>query len=160
MENYQLQNNEVPLYRGKIILLPVSKKEKPYEAELVLSNLNFIFAMEVKQVFRKISQTEVYDLKSVKFYNDLPHIIKKGDLVELYLLSCEKFIKFPNKKEATTFHDAVMRLLSGNSKFVRAVKKVKKEINETEEALDVDITGAAKVVADVALDVAGTVTGW
>lgn len=52
-----------------------------------------------------------------------------------------------------------MRLLSGNSKLVRAVKKVKKEINETEEALDVDITGAAKVVADVALEVAGATTG-
>ena len=74
-------------------------------------------------------------------------------------MACEKFIKFPNKKEATTFHDTVMRLLSGNSKLVRAVKKVKKEINETEEALDVDITGAAKVVADVALEVAGATTG-
>lgn len=150
MKQYKLQENEVILFRDQISILIDGKTPCKTETEILLTNLNLVFINKKKQVFKKdVFETEVYALETVKVYNEAPYIIRTNLIVEVYLLACEKFIKFTDKKKAKTFHDAAMKAVSGNSKFVRAIKKVKKEINDTEEALDVDITGTAKVVLDI-----------
>ncbi len=160
MENYELQKDEVILSRAQVVILPNGKESKAKmltktECELLLTNLAFVFTTKQKVLLRKATiESEVYDIKTVKWYNEVPHIRIKGKVVEIYFANGEKFVQFSNKKEAKEFTNTALRLVSGQSKFVRGVKKAQKEISETGEALNVDIIGAAKTVAGVAGTVA------
>ena len=165
MEHYTLQEDEVILYHGIVSLLPDGKKQKTSqnkktEVESILTNLNFVFITKVKQLLKKeMVNVETYSISEVKFYRDNPHIIKKGKVVELYLKSCEKFIEFPNTKETKTFSDTALRLVSGKSKFVRSVKNAQKEIQETNEALNIDIVDIASKAGTIAANVAIEASG-
>ena len=160
MENYELIKDEVVLWHGDVVLLPGGKavKEsalKKVQTELILTNFNFVFITKTKRVFQKAEmEREIYATGDVKYYKDSPYILKKGNIVEIYFEGAEKFIEFADKKQARIFGDTALRLVSGHSKFVRGVKKAQKEIKETEEALDVDITGIAKTAVGVATEMA------
>lgn len=160
MENYELIKDEVILWHGEVSLLPSGKavKEsalKKVQTELILTNFNFVFITKTKRVFQKVEvEREIYATGDVKYYKESPYILKKGKVVEVYFEGAERFIEFSDKKQARVFGDTALRLVSGHSKFVRAVKKTQKEIKETEEALDVDITGIAKTALGVATEVA------
>ena len=164
MENYALQKDEVALYHGTVTILANGKQKtekiKKAETEVYLTNLNVVFITKVKQVLSKAkSLVEVYGINTIKFYKDTPHIIKRGEIIELYFLDCEKFIAFTNNKEAKLFMDTALKLISGDSKFVRTVKKIKNEIEETNEKLDINIQQIAKKTVDVAIDVAMQASG-
>ena len=160
MEHYELQIDEVVLYHGDVILLLDGKKAKEstfkkVETELILTNHNFVFITKTKKILKKESlDTEIFAKDTVKFYKESPHILKKGKKVEIYFKGGEKFIEFPDKKQAKLFGDTALRLVSGYSKFVRGVKKTQKEIKETGDALDVDITGVAKSAVGLATEMA------
>ncbi len=166
MKNYELGKDEVILYHGNAYLTrdgKIDEKSKNKETtEVILTNLNFVFTTTIKRLFGKEAlPTEVYSASSVKFYREAPHILVKKKIVEVYFDGAEKFIEFPDKKQANAFASSALRLVSGKSKFVRAVKKVQKEIKETDEALDIDIVGGVKKVAGVTTDVvvATSITG-
>ena len=163
MENYQLKEDEVILYRGEVELLPNWKHEKKTaftstSAELILTNHNIVLNSLIKKVFQKIVTTDVYAVSTIKIYQEVPQVLQKGAYVEVYLMGKELFLNFPNKKEGTNFVNSALRLLTGFSKLVRGVKKTQKAIKETEDALDVDITGTARTIAGVATDVAISVS--
>ena len=157
MEHYQLQTDEVVLFHAQASL---EKGGKKTEAEVVLTNLYFVFINKTKRFLKKAEiDTERYAAQDVKRYNDTPHIIRKGKKVEVYFKNTERFIEFATGKEASTFANAALRLVSGQSKFVRAVKKVKKEVRATDEALGTDIVGTTKKAAGIATDIAVAVGG-
>lgn len=167
MEHYTLQKDEVVLYHGTVILLPNDKKPKASqlkktESELILTNLNFVFINKTKRFLGKDVEVEIYKTNEVKFYKDNPHIIRNKNKVEIYFTTTEKFIEFVNGKETKNFINAAMRLVSGKSKFVRAVKKVQSEIKETNKELDIDIAKiagkAVQVAADVVIEASGANT--
>lgn len=167
MEHYTLQKDEVVLYHGIVTLLPNDKMPKASqlkktESELILTNLNFVFVNKTKRFFAKDVEVEIYKAEEVKFYKDNPHIIRNKSKVEIYFTATEKFIEFPNGKEAKNFINTAMRLVSGKSKFVRAVKKVQAEIQETNKELDINIAKiagkAAQVAADVVIEASGAKT--
>ena len=66
----------------------------------------------------------------------------------------ELFLEFKKANEAKLFSDTALRLMSGESKFVRSVKRVRKEIRETDEALDINIEGMVAATVTAAADVA------
>lgn len=154
MENYQLGKEEVVLKRAEIQLLPDGKKngkQTKTQTELLLTNLNIVFIKRTKKIFKKEEvETEIYSLNEIKKYNEMPYLVRKSKLVEIYFETAETFLEFNDKKQAKEFFDAAMRVASGNSKFVRSVKKVKKEIDDTNKALNIDIVGATKKIADIA----------
>ena len=157
MEHYQLQTDEVVLFHAQASLVKGGKKT---ETEVILTNLYFVFINKTKRFLKKAEiDTERYGAQSVKRYNNVPHIIRKGKKAEVYFPTTEKFIEFATGKEASTFANTALRLVSGQSKFVRAVKKVQKEVRETDDALGTDIVGttkkAAGLVAEVAVGVGG-----
>lgn len=167
MEHYILQKDEVVLYHGSVILLPNDKKPKASqlkktESKLILTNLNFVFINKTKRFLGKDVDVEIYKTDEVKFYKNNPHIIRNQNKVEIYFTSTEKFIEFTNAKETKSFINTAMRLVSGKSKFVRAVKKVQSEIQETNKELDIDIAKiagkAAQVAADVVIEASGANT--
>ena len=93
----------------------------------------------------------VIPIESIKVYNETPYILKKEQTIEIYALSGEYFLEFKNKKQANEFFNKSMRVASGYSKFVRGVKKVSKELKETNKALN--ITETTKKAIDFAADV-------
>lgn len=158
MKHYELQADEVILYRGQVNLLPDGKPAKPApfkksETDVILTNLHLIVDETVRGLFNKSVDTLIYDVDVIKKYNDVPQVIQKGAYVDVYLIGTELFFQFPNKKEATLFTNAALRLLTGYSKLVRGVKKAQKAVRETEDALDIDIKGAMKTAASVTVDV-------
>ena len=164
MENYQLKADEVILYKGKVNVLPDGKPEKQSafkttETEIVLTNYNIVLSVVVNKLFRKSMDTFVYEVSTIKTYQEVPQVLQKGAYVDIYLTAKELFLQFPNKKQATSFINAALRLLTGFSKLVRGVKKTQKAVKETEDALGVDITGTAKTVVSVAADMAITASG-
>ena len=165
MDYYKLQNDEVGLYHGAISMVSTGKgrtlRSNNSGYEILLTNLNFVFIKKTKQLLKKEQvDVEIYDVNTIKFYRDRPHIIQKKAVVELYFKDCEKFIEFPDKKEARTFCDNALRVASGKSKLVRGVQKVQKEIHETNEALDIDVVKIAAATARVALGVAANVGSY
>lgn len=157
MENYVLQKDEVVLYHGQVNVLPNGKKDPKQtkkEIELILTNYNFVFTTKTKYLLKRDTlETKTFNVKSVKFYKKKPHIIRKKEIVELYFVEGERFIEFPNKKEAGIFSNTALRLVSGNSKLVRAIKQMQQEVAETNEALGIDIVGAAKGALELSADV-------
>ena len=167
MEHYTLQQDEVVLYHGTVILWPNDKKPKASllkktESELILTNFNFVFINKTKRFLGQDVEVEIYKTEEVKFYKDSPHIIRNKNKAEIYFTTTEKFIEFASGKETKNFINTAMRLVSGKSKFVRAVKKVQSEIQETNKELDIDIAKiagkAAQVAADVVIEASGAKT--
>ena len=70
--------------------------------------------------------------------------------------TAEIFADFCEEKCAKEFCDKALKLISGNSKLVRGVKKTQKAIQETNDALDIDIAAIAKTGAAFACEVALT----
>lgn len=164
MEHYQLQDNEVILYRGDVQLLADGKSKNSNslyatQSFLILTNLHIIIENTTKKLISQKVDTIIYDTKMVKQYENTPQIIQKGEFVDIYLLGTELFLRFQKKKQATQFNNAALRLLTGESKLVRGVKKGQKAIKETEDALNIDITGTAKNIALTAIDVTSVAQG-
>ena len=148
MENYILKENETILFRGACILLPDGKRtKKEEERDVLLTNLNIVFMNNVKKLFKTVNEVDVYSVRDVKIYDETIQIIRRKSIVDIYLKSGELFVDFKKEKYAKEFCDKALRLISGFSKLVRSVKKTQKAINETNEALDVDVLDLAKKAA-------------
>ena len=154
MEHYKLNKSEVVLFRNDILLLEDGKKGKnKVKTELLLTNENFVFINKSKKLFQKETvDTIVVAIESMKIYNEMPYMVRKDELVEIYTIDDEYFLEFDNKKSAKEFFNKTMRVASGYSKFVRGVKKVGKEVSDANEALN--ISGTTKKALDFVADVA------
>ena len=164
MENYTLKDNEIILYRGEAVLMPDGKTDgkNAVTSDLLLTNHNIVISIKKRKLMRTMTETFVYSLSDVKVYDEKVQVIRRKDTVDIYLKDCELFLGFAKEKEAKQFCDNAIREISGESKFVRSVKKTRKVIKETNEALDIDIVEIAKTTASVACDVTanlGTVKG-
>ncbi len=152
MQNYVLKSDETVLYRGSVELLKDGKKDpkvKKTTWELLLTNYNIVVTSTTKKMWSEIVENIEHSVSDIKVYKGSKQIIRKGINVEIYLTSGELFLEFPNSKEAKDFTLKALRLASGNSQFVRGVKKVQSEIKETNEALDIDVVDIAKKAAVV-----------
>lgn len=147
MKNYELSANEVILFKGVAAVVSDWKNEQnvtEYKTELILTNLNIVLITEIKKLFSRILDKKIYSVKDVKVYDESVQVVRRKNLVDVYLLDGELFLKFEKEKSAKEFCDKAIKLKDGNSKFVRAVKKTQKAIRETNEALDIDIAEMAK----------------
>ena len=153
MENYQLGESEIVLFRTNALLPEKEQKCKnKISTELLLTNENIVLISKYKKLFQKDSvSTVIVPLESIKIYNDLPYIVKREECIELYTLNGEYFLKFEQKNQAKEFFNKIMRVTSGYSKFLRGVKKVSKEIKDMNVAFDIAHT--AKKTLDFAADV-------
>ena len=165
MNNYALKNDETILYHGEVQLLTAGKKIGEYKstlAEIVLTNFNLIVKTNVKKMLSTSVETRIFKVEDIKIYNDAPQITRDKKNVDICLNGAELFLSFDKEKEAREFCDKALRLVSGNSKFVRAVKKTQRAVQETNEALDIDLVEIAKgttaVVATAVVAASGVPT--
>ena len=145
MENYILKENETVLYRGNATIMPDGKGGKnAKQCDVWLTNLNIVLMVQKKKLLKTLTEVETYSVADVKKYNDSVQVIRRKSVVDIYLNTGEIFLGFGKEKEAKLFTDKALRLISGENKVVRSVKKVRKEVSETNEALDIDIVDKAK----------------
>lgn len=156
MEHYTLQDQETVLYKGYVTVKNSEDKIslKNTSAQVILTNLNFVLIIKRKWLFGENVDTYVHDVKDVKIYDSSPQVIRNKKNVEIYMTSGERFIEFPTEKGAREFTDKALKLVSGYSKLVRGVKKVQKAVEETDEALGINIVAGVKDAAVLAGEIA------
>ncbi len=141
MENYALEANEVLLFKGNVI-----EADSPDdEIELVLTNLHIVLVSkgETDSQEEEIKVTK-HPISDIKVYKDIPQIKQKNRSVEIFLAAGEKTIAFKTKTEANKFMNAAFELLTGKTKLARSASKVKKTIDDVNEAFGVNIIEEAK----------------
>ena len=137
MENYDLEENEVVLYKG-LVLLPQTKGI----TELILTNINFVLITKHKKLLAKDQvNVETYAVNEIKYYNGNPQVIKKGNLIELYFLNEEVEFTFDSRNEARKFVNATLTLLTNKSTLERRTEKVKNTISVIDNALGINSMG-------------------
>lgn len=134
MKNYDLEQDEVVLYKGKISI----PKQKGIN-ELILTNYNFVLITTQKKLFTK-EQVEVntYPINEIKFYKGIPQVLKKGHLIELYFLNDEVEFTFESGNECRRFVNAALNLLTNKTLFERGAEKVKNTISIIDNSLGID----------------------
>ena len=134
MQNYDLEENEVVLYKGQ-----VSQKKQKGLTELLLTNINFVLINKQKKLFSKeIVNVETYPIIELKYYNGVPQVIKKGNLIELYFLNEEIEFNFDSRNEARKFVNTTLNLLTNKTTFERTAEKVKETISVVDNTLGID----------------------
>lgn len=147
MENYNLREDEVILFRGAVAVSSFWKKEaKPtsYDTNLILTNLNIVLISDTLQT---------YSVEDIKIFNKAVQVIKKKKTVEIYHKTAELLLEFQHDKDAKEFSDKAIKLCGGESKFSRTMHKAM-------ETFDLDINKIAKSTASAARDaMVGYVSG-
>lgn len=134
MEYYQLREDEVVLYKGKVVLYGK-------DTQIVLTNHNIVFIPE------STAQTEIHSVEDIKIYKEQPQVKVKGNTVEIYFLTTEKEFKFKSIFEIPKFTNAVKNLLTGKTKTERGAEKVKKTINLVNETFNIDcVKGVGEII--------------
>ena len=133
MEHYALAPDEVLLFQGKTVL----SGEEP-ETGLILTNLHLVLIPEGGACAAK------HPVGDIKIYKDVPQIIAKNRHVEIFLTTGEISMKFKTRLDASRFVDAAMELLTGKTKLARGAKKVKKALDDVNEAFGVNVLEEAK----------------
>ena len=165
MGNYKLKQDETILFRSEAMLIHKGKKVGEHTAvpaEISLTNFNVIISTNVKALFSTKAKTQVYRVSDVKIYDGDAQIIRNKENVDIYFEGQEVYIQFEKQQQAKEFCDKAHRLISGDSKLVRVMKKTQKAIQEAGESLDIDVESIAKGTTAVvagAVAVASTVSG-
>ena len=131
MENYNLNEDEVVLYKGEVNLL-----NNKGNAKLVLTNLNLVIVI-LNRV--QSAEVDIFPLEDVKFYEGVPQVKTKSNNVEIYFKHAEKEFSFNSKIELHKFVSAITKVLTGKTAMQRGAVKVHSVIDCVNEALGVDI---------------------
>ena len=143
MEYYDLDEDEVVLYKGNVAL-----KNQKGITELVLTNKNFVFITKIKKLFAKDEVVvDEFPINEVKIYNGEYQVLKKGNVVEIYFFHNEIEFAFEAGNECRKFMNAALKLLTTKNKFERAVDKTKSAIQCVDTSLGVDSVGMVKKAA-------------
>lgn len=133
MEHYTLAPDEVPLFQGKTAL-----SGEAAETELILTNLHLVLIQEDGACAAK------HPVGDIKIYKDVPQIIAKNRHVEVFLTTGEISMEFKTRLDTARFVDAAMELLTGKTKLARGAGKVKKALDDVNEAFGVNVLEEAK----------------
>lgn len=148
MENYDLDESEVVLYKGDVTL-----KDQKGITQLILTNINFVFITKVKKMFAKDEViVDVYSADEIKFYNQVPQVLKRGNVIELYFLHSEIEFVFSSGNECRKFMDAALKLLTHKNKFERVAGKVMAARQCVDSSFNIDSVGMVKSAAKGAIE--------
>jgi len=98
MKHYNLDEDEVLLYKGK-----VSFKNKSVETELVLTNKKFVFISVIQNEFMlDVVSVDKFSVCDVKQYQGNYQVKRDGNIVEIYFLHDEVEFVFEKGKRFTS----------------------------------------------------------
>ena len=138
MENYNLKEDEVVLYKGYGHI--ANSKDS---TQIILTNYNFVFITTQKKLLRHDDIiVETFAKEDVKWYEDKPHIKTNGKTVEMYFKTCEKDFVFSSKSELHKFTSQAIKLTTGKSTAQRTLEKAKNTIDMIDNSLGIDTRSA------------------
>ena len=143
MKNYQLQINEVVRFQAQITL-QTDKGDIP--AELLLTDLNFIFVTECKNFlwFKRKPRWTAFAKELVKTYKEAPQIKQTDTSVKICFSTEDRVIVFENKKEARDFVINAWETVTGKTAFERNIDKLKQALDCIDDILEIDIRALIK----------------
>ena len=104
MEHYNLDEDEVVLYKGDVVF-----KEKTQSTQIILTNKNLVFIDVVKKIFAHDEiETQIYPVNEIKMYEGVPQVKAKSNDVEIYLKTKELEFGFQSKNEVYKFRSAII----------------------------------------------------
>ena len=140
MDNYELQSDEVVLYKGYVTL-----RKNEGETQLILTNKNLVFITKaIVNESGEVVNVQTYAVNDIKIYEGQPQIKHKGTTVEIYFLTSEIEFTFENTKEIKDFLKNILLLITGKNTFQRGVEKCKDTINVIDETLGINSVEIAK----------------
>jgi hypothetical protein len=143
MEHYQLQEQEVVLYKGE-----AKSKEHRCQAEVLFTNLAVVLILKKRKLFAKAEiSVETYPTDGIKFYKDKPQVIRKAEQVEIYTTSGETTLLFAGRVEAKRFENAALEYLTDKGALQRGLEKVKGTIDCVDNTMGINTVGVVKDVA-------------
>ncbi len=153
MENYNLKEDEVVLYKGECSLVNAHGS-----TQLLLTNHNIVFVTKNKKMFQEaVVNVEQYAVSDIKIYEGKPQVKTNNSIVEIYLKTKEIELEFYSKIEGHKFISAIYTLLTGKNEAERNAERVKGTIGLVNETLDVDVVKSVGNAVQNGL--AGTVAG-
>ena len=167
MQTYNLKENEVLLFRNTASVTRDWNrlKKNTQKCTLLLTNLSFVFLVEEKKASNLPSEIIEHSTSEVKIYDSKIQIIRSKEAVDIYFTNEELYLNFENEKTASEFCNKALKLISGDSKFIRAVNQFKKGFKEVDDNLHIVEAAkkatlfAAEVTSEVAkMNVADTKT--
>ena len=145
MENYDLEEDEVVLYKGDVTL-----KNQKNTTQLVLTNKNFVFITTIKKLFAKDQViVDIFSVSEIKKYKEVPQVIRNGNEIDLYFIHDEISFVFESKNEVRKFMNAALTLITDKNAFVRGVDKVKGTIELVKDTTGIDAVQVAKTVGGI-----------
>ena len=156
MKNHQLQPNEVVRFQSPITI-QTEKGDVP--AELILTNLNFIFVTERKKFlwFKRKNRVVAYGKELVKTFKDTPEIKQTGTAVLISFANEDRIIVIESKKEARIFVINAWEIVTGKNILERGLDKLKEALDLVDEKLDLNIVELVK--AAITHNVGGLIQG-
>lgn len=143
MEHYQLQEQEVVLYKGEARCV-----ERRCQAEVLFTNLAVVLILKKRKLFAKAEiSVETYPTDGIKFYKDKPQVIRKGITVEIYTKNGEVTLEFFGSREAKRFENAALEYLTDKGVLQRGLEKVKGTIDCVDNTMGINTVGVVKDVA-------------
>jgi len=140
MKHYNLDEDEVLLYKGK-----VSFKNKSVETELVLTNKKFVFISVIQNEFMlDVVSVDKFSVCDVKQYQGNYQVKRDGNIVEIYFLHDEVEFVFEKGSECQKFMNEALKLLTGKNKFERGAEKFFKGKECVDNSLHIDSSAIAK----------------
>lgn len=99
MEHYNLDEDEVVLYKGDVVF-----KEKTQSTQIILTNKNLVFIDVVKKIFAHDEiETQIYPVNEIKMYEGVPQVKAKSNDVEIYLKQRNLISVFSRKTKYINF---------------------------------------------------------
>jgi hypothetical protein len=133
VEHYALAPDEVLLFQGNVTL-----PGEATDTRLILTNLHLVLIPADGVCVAK------HPVADIKIYKDVPQIIPKNRRVEIFLTTGEITMEFKTRLDTSRFVDAAMELLTGKTKLARGAGKVKKALDDVNEAFGVNVLEEAK----------------
>jgi len=145
MKDYNLQPNEVLLYKGDAYRTGTNKGH----VELLFTNLFLVLIIRSKKLFSKEEvYVETYPVQEIKMYSDVPQIKQESCHVELYFSHGEEAFDFSEKSEARKFVNIAFKLLTGKTIATRGAEKFNGAVGVVDKALGINTVDTVKNVLE------------
>lgn len=152
MANYELQNDEVVLYEGRVI-------SNSYKGDMISNLLNSEILLTLtskKVIFEKEKgllkkERELIDtvlLENIKVYNEMPQVKQNRSDVEIQSVEKNITITFMNASEARKFTGKIVDASTGTTIAKRGSEKIKSAFNMVDDTLGLDTRGTIKGVLE------------
>ena len=152
MENYDLKEDEVVLFKGNVAF-----NNNNQQVRLILTNENVVFISPINSEKQdETVKTEIFPVDGVKVYQGVPQVKVNSTNVEIYFKTGEKEFVFQSKNDMHQFIGQINKLITGKSGAERNAEKVKSAITLVNDTLGVDIVKSTGEVAKNGI--AGSVT--